>query len=193
MQPVFVRAAQPADLDAVLWMLRAVKKQLAADHILIWTDDDYPSRAIFDADIAGGGMLVAEQAGRILGSVSWNADMAGEYFFDAATPAAAEAAARALTVRCGAPLEATVSAHRLMVLPEARHSGAGAALLREVERRSHGRWMVFFAAPENVPALRLYAKLGYHDLCACAFSFGEMRYLYKTPAELALSAGNEYF
>ncbi|MCI2047972.1 MAG: GNAT family N-acetyltransferase [Faecalibacterium sp.] len=185
MDSLVVRAAVPADLDAVYTMFTLVKKQLAADHIPIWTEDDYPSREIFTGDIAAGWMLVAEQAGRIVGSVSWNADLVGEYFFDAATPAEGEAAARKMAACCGAPPEAAVSAHRLMVLPTARHSGAAAALLCEVERRSRGHWMIFFAAPENAPARHLYAKLGYHDLCAYDFSFGKMRYLYKTPAELA--------
>jgi GNAT superfamily N-acetyltransferase len=182
MDSVIVRPGEMKDLDAIWAMCLIVKRQLAADHIPIWQEDYYPTREGFAEDIKSGGLLTAWQGGRLIGSISYNSDMIGEYFFD--MPAEkAEASARAMLAQCGATLENVMSAHRLMVLPDARHSGAAAALLKEVERRCRSQWIVFFAAPFNAPALRLYQKLGYRDIGEYDFSFGAMRYLVKAPAK----------
>ena len=174
-----IRRADPTDLAAVWALCRAVKKQLAADGIPIW-GEDYPRRDDFAADIAAGKMPVAVRDGKIIGSLAYNADLAGEYFFDLPAAEAGRRTAEMLAMSGAVPGK-TVSGHRLMVDPHARQGGVAEGLLRALEAGCPGQWIVLFASPVNAPARRLYAKLGYRDIGEYTFGFGVMRYLVKPP------------
>ena len=168
-----IRPAAPADLDAVWALCQTVKAQLAADGIAIW-NEEYPVRENFAQDLAAGGLLVAEENGQIVGSVSCSADHAEEYYFD--LPAGqADAAARALLARCNTTPEEAVGLHRLMVHPALRRAGTAEALLQAAARHCAGKRVTFLVSPGNPPALALYRKLGCTDWGSAAFSFGEMR------------------
>ena len=183
-----VRLARPEELDAIWTLCQAVRAQLDAEGTPIW-DDAYPTPDIFAEDLAHGALWAALLDGAVVATASCNSDFAGEYFFDCG-PAEAALQTRALFAYSGAPENATVSIHRLMVAPDARRRGIAAALLRSVEQQLSSLWIVLFAASINVHARRLYEKLGYADLGEYRFSFGSMRYLVKAPqhAPAALKA-----
>ena len=175
-QMLAIRRAGAADVDAVWALCQTVKRQLAADGLPIW-GAEYPLREIFAGDAAQN-LLVAERDGQLIGSLSYNGDIAGEYFFEQPAVAAAQSAA-AMLAAGGVPAALAVSPHRLMVAPCARHGGVAETLMRAFEAACAGRRSVLFASPANTPGLRLYAKLGYRDLGEYPFAFGAMRYLVK--------------
>ena len=179
---VMIREALPEDLAAIWKIFLQVKKRLAEDEIPIW-NDDYPLWEDFENDIRQRGILVAVLNGEIVGSISHNGDLVGEYLFDAPDKSAAQTELARVLAFCGTDLHNTISAHRLMVRPDVRGGGVAEALLHAMEMANAGRDIVFFAAPFNKPALSLYAHIGYRDVGEYTFSFGTMRCLVKTAAE----------
>jgi GNAT superfamily N-acetyltransferase len=142
-----LRLATPADIPAIMQIVRRVVPLMRAAGNLQW-DDDYPNPEAFTKDIALAQLWVAELGLRIAGVAALTTDQEPEYAhvgWDITTPA--------------------VVVHRLAVHPDLHGLGVAAALMQQAEAvaRDRGiRELRVDTNSENPATQRLFPKLGYH-------------------------------
>jgi GNAT superfamily N-acetyltransferase len=141
-----LRLATPADIPAIMQIVRRVVPLMRAAGNLQW-DDDYPNPEAFTKDIAAAQLWVAELGLRIAGVAALTTDQEPEYAdagWDIATPA--------------------VVVHRLAVHPDLQGLGVAAALMQQAETVAVDRGIRELRVDTNTqnPATqRLLPKLGY--------------------------------
>lgn len=140
----FFREANVSDTDAVLSLYRACAAFGHTHGNDSW-DDNYPSLEFIEEDLQAHGLFVLEQAGKIIGAISlvphddWD-----ELPFWTIEPAC--------------------SLSRLAVLPQLQGQHLGQMLLEGVSRIAKARGFLATrhgSLPTNLPANRLYARMGY--------------------------------
>ena len=110
-----IRLATPADIPALLNLLRHVVPQMQASGNFQW-DDTYPNAAVFGHDIAKGQLWVVDIDGQLAGVSAITTDQEPEY------------------VQVGWDIsEPAIVTHRLAVDPAFRGKGVGKALLQQAE------------------------------------------------------------
>lgn len=140
------RRATPADLPAILALVRQVVPLMHASGNFQWTSE-YPNAAVFEKDISQNHLWVAELAGQLVGVAALTQDQDAEYAdadWDAAEPA--------------------LVTHRLAVVPAAQGRGVAQALLQQAEHEARAlglRTLRVDTNSENVATQRLFPKLGY--------------------------------
>jgi len=141
-----LRLATPADIPAIMQIVRRVVPLMRAAGNLQW-DDDYPNPEAFAKDIALGQLWVTELGLRIAGMAALTTDQEPEYAhvgWDITTPA--------------------VVVHRLAVHPDLHGLGVAAALMQQAEAVARDRGIHELRVDTNSenPAMqRLLPKLGY--------------------------------
>lgn len=141
-----LRRATPADLPAILRLIRQVVPGMNAAGNFQWTSE-YPSEAVFQKDLAQQHLWVAELGSELAGVAALTQDQDPEYAdadWDAAEPA--------------------LVTHRLAVAPTAQGKGVAQALLQQAahEARALGlRTLRVDTNSENAATQRLFPKLGY--------------------------------
>lgn len=144
--PLLVRRATPADLPAIVGLVRAVVPLMNARGNFQWTAD-YPNEAVFQQDLAHHHLWVAELAGQLAGVAALTQAQDPEYAdadWDAAAPA--------------------LVTHRLAVAPSAQGRGVGQALLAQAEHEARALGLNLLRVDtnsENAATQRLLPKLGY--------------------------------
>src|ERR1700692_4872127 len=116
-----LRLATPADIPAIMQVIRRVVPLMRASGNLQW-DDDYPNPEAFARDIAHDQLWVAELGTRIAGMAALTTDQEPEYAhagWDITTPA--------------------VVVHRLAVHPDLQGLGGRAAPIPQAEALAPGR------------------------------------------------------
>ena len=143
---ISLRRATPADLPAILTLIRQVVPLMRAAGNRQWSAD-YPNEAVFRQDLDQQQLWVAEVAGQLAGVAALTRDQDPEYAqadWDATAPA--------------------LVTHRLAVAPAFRGRGVAAALLGQAEEvaRTHGlRVLRVDTNSANAATQRLFPKLGY--------------------------------
>jgi GNAT superfamily N-acetyltransferase len=141
-----LRLATPADVPAIMQIVRRVVPLMRAAGNLQW-DDDYPNPEAFAKDIALDQLWVAELGLRIAGMAALTTDQEPEYAdagWDITTPA--------------------VVVHRLAVHPDLQGLGVAAALMQQAEQVAvtrNIRELRVDTNTENPATQRLLPKLGY--------------------------------
>jgi ribosomal protein S18 acetylase RimI-like enzyme len=144
-QPL-LRPATPADLPAILSVVRAVVPLMQAGGNFQWTAE-YPNEAVFGEDIANGDLWVAEVSGQLGAVAAITTDQPATY---------AEAG---LDVA-----ETAVVVHRLAVHPDHRGLGLAEKLLWQAEtvaRARHIGALRIDTNTENQATQALFPKVGY--------------------------------
>ncbi|MBE6036510.1 MAG: GNAT family N-acetyltransferase [Clostridiales bacterium] len=121
----------------------------------VW-EEDYPGNAELEHDFETGNLFVLEEEGRIAGAIS----ILPENELD--------------DLELWSETENAFEFARVAVAPELQGKGLAAKLVNGVEtiiRQRGGKWIHILAAPENLPAVRTYEKLGYTKQAEC-FAFG---------------------
>jgi GNAT superfamily N-acetyltransferase len=156
---LLVRRANEGDLTYLEEILRACKDQLRENGVDQW-DDSYPDMTTFAADVLGQNLYVAAVPGYpIAGAVVVDSCQEPEY---------AQVPWRGVGASIGV-------IHRLMVRPCCQRRGVARSLIRFAEawtRRLGYGDIRMSAGTGNLPALRLYAALGYHNAGAMRFRKG---------------------
>jgi GNAT superfamily N-acetyltransferase len=141
-----IRLATPADLPAILRIVRAVVPLMHAAGNFQW-EATYPNEQVFQEDIAKAWLWVAELDGQVAGVAALTTAQDPEYAqadWDATEPA--------------------VVTHRLAVDPAAQGKGIAAALLTQAEAQGR-QWGLRVARvdtnSENRATQALFPKLGY--------------------------------
>lgn len=143
---MLIRLATPADLPALLNLLRHVVPLMRASGNFQW-DDHYPNETVFSDDIRKNQLWVAEIEGRVAGVAALTEDQEPEYAqvnFDLSQRA--------------------IVTHRLAVDPAFRGRGVAVALLAQAEALARERSIGFLRIDtnsENQVTQRLFPKLGY--------------------------------
>jgi ribosomal protein S18 acetylase RimI-like enzyme len=151
-----LRLATPADIPAIMQVIRRVVPLMRAVGNLQW-DDDYPNPEAFAKDIAAGELWVAELGLRIAGMAALTTDQEPEYAdagWDITTPA--------------------VVVHRLAVHPDLQGLGVAAALMQQAERVAADRGIRELRVDtnsENPATQRLFPKLGYRFVGEIGLAF----------------------
>jgi GNAT superfamily N-acetyltransferase len=141
-----LRLATPADVPAIMQIVRRVVPLMRAAGNLQW-DDDYPNPEAFARDIARDQLWVAELGLRIAGMAALTTDQEPEYAdagWDITTPA--------------------IVVHRLAVHPDLQGLGVAAALMQQAEQVAitrNIRELRVDTNTENPATQRLLPKLGY--------------------------------
>jgi GNAT superfamily N-acetyltransferase len=141
-----LRLATPADIPAIMQIVRRVVPLMRAAGNLQW-DDDYPNPEAFTRDIAIDQLWVAELGLRIAGMAALTTDQEPEYAdagWDITTPA--------------------IVVHRLAVHPDLQGLGVAAALMQQAEQVAAARNIRELRVDtntENPATQRLLPKLGY--------------------------------
>jgi GNAT superfamily N-acetyltransferase len=144
---LLTRLATPADLPAILDIIRRVVPLMQASGNQQWSAD-YPNEAVFQQDIARQHLWVAEVEGQVaaVAALTHN-DQDPEYAqadWDATLPA--------------------LVTHRLAVDPAAQGKGAAAALMQQAEALALEQGLSVLRVDtnsENQATQRLFPKLGY--------------------------------
>ncbi|MFD1873866.1 GNAT family N-acetyltransferase [Hymenobacter bucti] len=143
---VIIRRAAPADLPAILRLIRQVVPLMNASGNFQWTEE-YPNAAIFEKDIAQNYLWVTYLGDQLAGVAALTQDQDAEYAdadWDAAEPA--------------------LVTHRLAVAPAAHGKGVAQALLAQAEQEARAlglRTLRVDTNSENAATQRLFPKLGY--------------------------------
>ena len=146
MPDLFLRLATPADLPAIVTLVRQVVPLMQATGNRQWSAD-YPNEAVFRADIALAQLWVAELAGAVAGVAALTTDQNVDYAqadWDAAEPA--------------------LVTHRLAVDPAAQGHGVALALMQQAEHEARAQGLRVLRVDtnsENAATQRLFPKLGY--------------------------------
>jgi GNAT superfamily N-acetyltransferase len=141
-----LRLATPADVPAIMQIIRRVVPLMRAAGNLQW-DDDYPNPEAFAKDIALDQLWVAELGLRIAGMAALTTDQEPEYAdagWDITIPA--------------------IVVHRLAVHPDLQGLGVAAALMQQAEQVAvtrNIRELRVDTNTENPATQRLLPKLGY--------------------------------
>jgi len=141
-----LRLATPADIPAIMQIVRRVVPLMRASGNLQW-DDDYPNPEAFSRDLALSQLWVAELGLRIAGMAALTTDQEPEYAqagWDITTPA--------------------IVLHRLAVHPDLQGLGVAAALIQQAEAVARDRNIHDLRVDtnsENPATQRLLPKLGY--------------------------------
>ena len=141
-----LRLATPADIPAIMQVIRRVVPLMRATGNLQW-DDDYPNPEAFAKDIAAAQLWVAELGLRIAGMAALTTDQEPEYAdagWDITIPA--------------------IVVHRLAVHPDLQGLGVAAALMQQAEQVAADRGIRELRVDtntENPATQRLFPKLGY--------------------------------
>ena len=141
-----LRLATPADIPAIMQVIRRVVPLMRAIGNLQW-DDDYPNPEVFTRDIALNQLWLAEIDGNIAAIAALTTDQDPEYAhvgWDITTPA--------------------VVVHRLAVHPDLHGLGVAAALMQQAEAVARDRGIHELRVDtnsENPATQRLFPKLGY--------------------------------
>ncbi|PJJ53072.1 GNAT family N-acetyltransferase [Hymenobacter chitinivorans] len=141
-----IRLATPADVPAILNLVRRVVPLMQASGNQQWSAD-YPNEAVFQDDIARQQLWVAESDAQIVGVAALTQDQDEEY-------AQAD----------WDPTETAIVTHRLAVDPAAQGQGVAAALLAQAEELARARGLKSLRVDtnsENTATQRLFPKLGY--------------------------------
>jgi ribosomal protein S18 acetylase RimI-like enzyme len=166
------RRATEGDLTRLEDILLACKDQLRENRIDQW-DDSYPDMKTLGADVLGQNLYVAAVRGYpIAGAVVVDKYQEPEY---------AQVPWRGVGASVGV-------VHRLIVRPCCQRRGVGRSLMHFAEawtRRLGYRELRLSVCAGNVPALRLYAALGYHNAGAVQLRKGRVSCFEK---DLALPA-----
>lgn len=153
---MLIRPATPADMPALLYLLRRVVPLMREAGNFQW-DNQYPNEMVFSEDIAKQQLWVAEIDGQLAGLAALTEDQEPEYAqvgFD-------------LTQRA-------VVTHRLAVDPNFRGRGVAYALLAQAEQLAHDRDIHFLRIDtnsENRATQQLFPKLGYRYAGEITLSF----------------------
>jgi GNAT superfamily N-acetyltransferase len=140
-----LRLATPADIPAIMQIVRRVVPLMRAAGNLQW-DGDYPNPEAFARDIARDQLWVAELGLRIAGMAALTTDQEPEYAdagWDITTPA--------------------IVVHRLAVHPDLQGLGVAAALMQQAEQVAADRNIRELRVDtntENPATQRLLPKLG---------------------------------
>ncbi|MDQ2772710.1 MAG: GNAT family N-acetyltransferase [Bacteroidota bacterium] len=140
------RRATPADLPAILALLRRVVPLMQAGGNFQWSGD-YPNAEVFTTDMARQQLWVAELDGAVAGVAALTQDQDAEYAqadWDVTEPA--------------------LVTHRLAVDPAAQGRGVALALMAEAERQAGVKGLRVLRVDtnsENTATQRLFPKLGY--------------------------------
>ena len=151
-----LRLATPADIPAIMQVIRRVVPLMRAIGNLQW-DDDYPNPEAFAKDIAAAQLWVAELGLRIAGMAAVTTDQEPEYAhvgWDITTPA--------------------VVVHRLAVHPDLHGLGVAAALMQQAEAVAADRGIRELRVDtnsENSATQRLFPKLGYRFVGEIGLAF----------------------
>ena len=141
-----IRLATPADIPALLNLLRHVVPQMQASGNFQW-DDTYPNATVFSNDIAKEQLWVADIDGQLAGVSAITSDQEPEYAqvgWDVNEPA--------------------IVTHRLAVDPEFRGQGVGKALLQQAEIVARERGIFRLRIDTNTHNLvtqKLFPTAGY--------------------------------
>lgn len=141
-----IRLATPADIPALLSLLRHVVPQMQASGNFQW-DDTYPNATVFSNDIAKEQLWVADIDGQLAGVSAITSDQEPEYAqvgWDVNEPA--------------------IVTHRLAVDPEFRGQGVGKALLQQAETVARERGISRLRIDTNTHNLvtqKLFPTAGY--------------------------------
>jgi ribosomal protein S18 acetylase RimI-like enzyme len=141
-----LRPATPADIPAIMQVVRAVVPLMRSAGNLQW-DDDYPNPEAFARDIARTQLWVAELGPRIAGMAALTTDQEPEY-----ADVGWDITAPALVV------------HRLAVHPQFQGLGVASALLQQAEQVAAQRGLPELRVDTNTQnpvTQRLLPKLGY--------------------------------
>ena len=140
------RRATPADVPAILALIRRVVPLMNASGNFQWSAD-YPNEAVFTDDVARGHLWVAEFDGAVAGVAALTMDQDEEYAqadWDVTEPA--------------------LVTHRLAVDPAAQGKGVALALMEQAEKQAQAqglRTLRVDTNSENAATQRLFPKLGY--------------------------------
>jgi GNAT superfamily N-acetyltransferase len=151
-----LRLATPADIPAIMQVIRRVVPLMRADGNLQW-DDNYPNPEAFARDIAAAELWVAELGTRIAGMAALTTDQEPEYAdagWDITIPA--------------------VVVHRLAVHPDLQGLGVAAALMQQAEQVALARGIRELRVDtnsENPATQRLFPKLGYRFVGEIGLAF----------------------
>ncbi|GAB4024529.1 GNAT family N-acetyltransferase [Spirosoma koreense] len=154
--PMTIRLATPADITALLALIKGVVPLMQASGNFQW-DDHYPNETVFSTDIAKGQLWVADIDGQLAGVAALTEDQEPEY------------------AQVGFDLsQRAVVTHRLAVDPAFRGQGVAAALLNQAEQIALERGISFLRIDtnsENQVTQKLFPKLGYEYAGAITLSF----------------------
>lgn len=148
------REAVPSDLDAVMALYRACTA-VAPSHGNDSWDENYPCREFAEEDVRNHGLFVLEQEGEIIGAVS----LVPHDDWDEVPVWTVEPAC---------------SLSRLAILPAMQGRHLAQRLLEEVSAVAKARGYAATrhgSLPTNLPANRLYDRMGYVER-GTAFLFG---------------------
>ena len=167
-EPMAIRRADAADLDAVLALERA-----GFDPASRWSAESWAA----EIDGVDRCVLVAVEVGRAtkVSEGSRQARPAGESESEGSRPASAGLAGVATLQLVGD----TADLHRVVVAPERRGRGIGRALVEAglawvAERHAHR--MLLEVEHDNAPALALYRGLGFAELARRTDYYGAGRH-----------------
>ncbi|UOQ53836.1 GNAT family N-acetyltransferase [Hymenobacter cellulosivorans] len=141
-----IRPATPADVSAIMSLVRRVVPLMQASGNQQWSAD-YPNEDVFQSDIAHNQLWVAELDGQVAGVAALTQDQDAEY-------AQAD----------WDPTETAIVTHRLAVDPDIQGKGVAAALLAQAEQLARNRGLKSLRVDtnsENAATQRLFPKLGY--------------------------------
>ncbi|UHG88997.1 GNAT family N-acetyltransferase [Spirosoma oryzicola] len=151
-----IRLATPADLPALLTLLKKVIPLMREAGNLQW-DDHYPNVTVFREDISKEQLWVADVDGQLAGVAALTEDQEPEY------------------AQVGFDLsQRAIVTHRLAVDPAFRGQGVAAALLAQAEQIAKERSVSFLRIDtnsENQVTQKLFPKLGYRYAGEITLSF----------------------
>lgn len=176
---LIIRPAMPEDVPAVADMLEEVIEYLQSSghNYPNWHHGKYPTPAVPAAAFARGDLYVAEQDGKIVGTITVNALQAPQY---AEMPWRIEALPEKVRV-----------IHTLATMPSARGSGLSRRLLAYAEDLAIRQGAVVMRLDtfhQNAPARHIYEDIGYVHIGYVNFSDirpeGEPYAIYEKPLDL---------
>ncbi|MCK8493977.1 GNAT family N-acetyltransferase [Spirosoma sp. RP8] len=151
-----IRLATPADLPALLTLLKKVIPLMREAGNLQW-DDHYPNATVFHEDISKEQLWVADVNDQLAGVAALTEDQEPEY------------------AQVGFDLsQRAIVTHRLAVDPAFRGQGVAAALLAQAEQIAKERSVSFLRIDtnsENQVTQKLFPKLGYRYAGEITLSF----------------------
>ena len=145
---MIIRLATPADIDAIMHLVKQVVPIMQATGNLQW-DDKYPDGEVFTADVQAGQLWVADVDGKIAGVIAITTEQEPEY---------GQVPEWDIT-------EAAIVAHRLAVSPDMQGKGIANRLLQQCEVVARQKDIPLIRLDTNTvnrPMQNLFLKIGYH-------------------------------